>query len=61
MGLVEYKKIVVPVGDENGLLKWCIGHKLGDRYPSLESQRGNILVFDTEEDAQDFSDDEDNF
>ena len=58
MALVEFKKLTVPVSDENGLLKWCIGYKIGDRDPYLVSHQDNVLIFDTVEEAQKYIDDD---
>ena len=58
MALVKYEKLAIPTGDENGILKWCIGHKLCDRDPALESHQGQLVVFDTLEEAQAYIDEE---
>ena len=59
MAVVKFSKIVIPQGDGNGLLKYLIGHKLGDREPAFESHRGRLVVFDTAEEAQSYINDED--
>lgn len=58
MAVVKFKKRAVPVGDENGMLKWCIGHFIGDGDPALESHQGKLVVFDTMEDAQSYIDED---
>jgi hypothetical protein len=58
MALIKFQKIAVPVGDENGILKWCIGHKLGDNDPALESHQGRLVIFDTVEEAKAYIDDD---
>ena len=58
MALVEFQKLVIPVSDENGLLKYCIGYKLGDKDPALLSHQDQLIIFDTHKEAQDYIDDD---
>jgi hypothetical protein len=51
-------KIVIPVGDKNVLLKYVIGIKIDDREPAIINYKGSPVVFDTEEEAQAYIDDD---
>lgn len=58
MALVTFKKRAIPVGIQNEGVKWCIGHFLGDNDPALESHQGQLVIFDTVEEAQSYIDEE---
>ena len=61
MRIAELKKTVAPIGIKNNKQVYGVKVEIYGLSDCFVSQRGNILVFDTEEDAQDFIDDEDNF
>ncbi len=58
MALMNFIKKPVPVSIENGDINWCIGHFIGDRDAALESHQGNLVIFNTVEEAQNYIDDE---
>ena len=52
MATVNIEYLVIPTTAEDGVLKWCIGVKLGDREPAILCHQGITLVFNTKEEAQ---------
>lgn len=61
MRIAKFKKVVAPIGVKNNEQVYGIKLLIKGLADSFVGQRGNILVFDTEEEAQEFIDDEDNF
>jgi hypothetical protein len=58
MAVVEFSRIVIPVSDKNNFTKYVIGIKLGDREPAILNYQGSSVVFDTEDEAQAYIDDD---
>lgn len=58
MSLISIVKKPVPVSIENGEINWCIDHFIGDRDAALETNRGELVIFNTVDEAQNYIDDE---
>ncbi|MGV6830278.1 MAG: hypothetical protein ACWA5P_01790 [bacterium] len=58
METVKVEQKAIPI-DVDGILKWCPAVKLGDRDFSPISCQGQILIYDTAEEAEEFFKEED--
>ena len=58
MEVVKFSRIVIPVSDKNNFTKYVIGIKLGDREPAILNHQGSPVVFDTEDEAQTYIDED---